>query len=95
MVTTTSQDPPALGEDPKNRLAFAGGNVDPFVFPPPAVRSVQQPKGPLQPTLTWTGNAPAQESRKWSVAANWDKQRVPNAGDIVEFPKSGQSKGAQ
>ena len=94
MVTTTNQDPPALGEDPKNRLTFAGGNVDPFVFPPPAApRSAQLPKGPPpQPTLTWTGNAQAQESRRWSVAANWDQELVPHAGDILEFPKSGNQK---
>ncbi len=90
MVTTTIQDPPAVGEDPKNRLTFTSGIADPFVFSPPSGISRRQPKGPPpQPTLTWTGNAQAQDSRKWSVAANWDPEGVPQAGDILEFPKKG------
>jgi uncharacterized repeat protein (TIGR01451 family) len=88
MVTTTNQDPPALGEDPKNRQTFTGGVADPFVFSPP--NGIQRRSLAAAPvvTLTWTGNAGGQNARRWSVPANWQPQRVPIAGDVVEFPSS-------
>ncbi len=46
-------------------------------------------------TLSWTGNAAGQDSRKWSVAANWDpaaragsrrRRGVPDSGSKEKAP---------